>query len=303
MSQRFAQISDLHLSSLAQVRWQDLLNKRILGYLSWRRKRRFEHRSEVLDALRRDIQRQYFDQCLVTGDLTHIGLPQEFAEARQWLEALGEPASVAVVPGNHDAYVASRWCKTFANWQDYMGSDGGDLQSEQGAFPSLRVRGELAFIGLSSAVPKPPLLATGTVGNSQLERLAAMLTDTGRRGLFRVVYLHHPLLAGSEKWRKRLTDAAALRSVIADNGAELVLHGHGHRSACGELPTRHGAAPVFAVPSGSAMGLHGADRARYNCYTVDREAGGWRLEVETHGFVPESGEFVTESGRSQHLRR
>ena len=48
MSRLFAQISDPHLSSLEGVRPGDLLNKRALGYLSWRRKRRFEHRPEVL---------------------------------------------------------------------------------------------------------------------------------------------------------------------------------------------------------------------------------------------------------------
>ncbi|RLA48224.1 MAG: metallophosphoesterase, partial [Gammaproteobacteria bacterium] len=47
MSQTFAQISDPHLSSLEGVHARDLLNKRVFGYLSWRRKRRFEHRAEV----------------------------------------------------------------------------------------------------------------------------------------------------------------------------------------------------------------------------------------------------------------
>ena len=48
----FAQVSDPHLTSLEQVAWRDLVNKRVLGYLSWRRRRLKEHRGEVLDALR-----------------------------------------------------------------------------------------------------------------------------------------------------------------------------------------------------------------------------------------------------------
>ena len=43
MSQTFAQISDPHLSTLEDVNPRELFNKRALGYLSWRRKRRFEH--------------------------------------------------------------------------------------------------------------------------------------------------------------------------------------------------------------------------------------------------------------------
>ena len=84
MPQRFAQLSDPHLSSLDAVRPRDLLGKRALGYLSWRHKRRFEHRREVLDALERDLAGTQFDQMLVTGDLTHIGLPEEF---KQYFEA------------------------------------------------------------------------------------------------------------------------------------------------------------------------------------------------------------------------
>ena len=59
-----------------EVRAADLFNKRALGYLSWRRKRRFEHRREVLEALQRDLRTVALDQLLVTGDLTHIGLPR-----------------------------------------------------------------------------------------------------------------------------------------------------------------------------------------------------------------------------------
>ncbi|WP_167854978.1 metallophosphoesterase family protein [Mangrovimicrobium sediminis] len=298
---RFAQISDPHLSSLDSVDWRELLNKRLLGYLSWRRKRRHEHRGEVLEALQRDLQKQELAQLLVTGDLTHVGLPKEFGEARAWLQRLGNPADVAVVPGNHDAYVRSVWDKTFAQWREYMQSD--EAGAAEQLFPSLRVRGELAFIGLSSAVPKPPLLATGTLGEEQLERLAQVLAETRERGLFRVVYLHHPLLAGSEKWRKRLTDAAGLRAVLAECGTEMVLHGHGHRATLGELPTRHGPAPVFAVPSASAMGLHGADHARYNCYAVEREGERWRLEVESHAYDCQRGEFLPERSRAFSLAR
>ena len=89
MPQCFAQLSDPHLSSLKGVRGRDLFSKRGLGYLSWRRKRRFEHRTEVLEALQRDLELSELDQLLVTGDLTHIGLPQEFEQARQWLQELG----------------------------------------------------------------------------------------------------------------------------------------------------------------------------------------------------------------------
>lgn len=304
MPQRFAQLSDPHLSSLSQVRARELLGKRVLGYLSWRRKRRFEHRLEVLAALRSDLAQHPVEQVLVTGDLTHIGLPSEFRQAREWLQTLGTPKQVAVVPGNHDACVAAPWDETFALWQDYMASDGQGGNAASTHFPTLRVRGDIAFIGLSTACPTPPLMATGTVGALQLSALPGLLQHCAGKRLFRVVYLHHSPVAGLEKWRKRLTDAPAVAAVLAEYGAELVLHGHGHRAHASELQTRDGRVPVIAVPSASALGLHGADIAHYNLYEVERQAGGWQLRIATrryrNGATPGSGEFV--AGQNTTLR-
>jgi 3',5'-cyclic AMP phosphodiesterase CpdA len=304
MPQRFAQLSDPHLSSLDAARPRDLLGKRALGYLSWRRKRRFEHRREVLDALQRDMAGTQFDQVLVTGDLTHIGLPEEFRQASAWLRQLGDPADIAVVPGNHDACVAAPWAETFALWQDYTASDpSSDNNPPPAEFPSLRVRGNIAFIGLSTACPKPPLMATGTLGEEQLRLLPALLHRTAGQGLFRVVYLHHCPLVGREKWRKRLTDAPRIQDILEQYGAELVLHGHGHRAHFNELQSRAGAVPVIAVPSASALGLHGADVAQYNRYAVERNASGWQLRIDTRRYQRASGEFGEGGSETLQLAR
>lgn len=304
MAQRFAQLSDPHLSSLTGARARDLLNKRALGYLSWRRKRRFEHRPEVLEALQRDLAVKELDQLLVTGDLTHIGLPEEFKQAGDWLQAMGDPSRVALVPGNHDACVTAPWQDTFALWQDYMASDHDSGTPAQAlTFPSLRVRGHIAFIGLSTACPTPPLMATGTLGEEQLSQLPAMLEDAASKGLFRVVYLHHCPVAGQEKWRKRLTDAPQIQALLEEYGAELVLHGHGHRALFNELKSRDGTVPVIAVPSASALGLHGADVAQYNRYEVERNDAGWQLTIDSRRYQPESGEFGEGDSKTLQLDR
>ena len=76
MGQQFVQISDPHLTTLESATFTQLLNKRLLGYLSWRRQRRAEHRPEVLQALQRDLQRWQLDQLLITGDLPNGGTPE-----------------------------------------------------------------------------------------------------------------------------------------------------------------------------------------------------------------------------------
>ncbi len=75
----------------AECQISQLFNKRLLGYLSWRRKRRLVHRRDIVDSLVKDLHAICPDHIVVTGDLTHIGLPDEFAEAAQWLPCLGLP--------------------------------------------------------------------------------------------------------------------------------------------------------------------------------------------------------------------
>ena len=52
-----------------------------------------------------DLKAQAPDHIAVTGDLVNISLAAEYAPARAWLDALGPPQDVTLVPGNHDAYV------------------------------------------------------------------------------------------------------------------------------------------------------------------------------------------------------
>ncbi len=298
--QWFAQLSDLHLTSLAGISWRELSNKRLLGYLSWRRKRRFEHRPEVLAAVLQDLHQWPLAQLLITGDLTHIGTPEEYVEVARWLATVGAEDEIQLVPGNHDAYAARDWPQVLEYWDAYLRSDS---WVDGQRFPSLRVRGGLAFIGLSTACPTRPLLATGTVGAAQREALSALLEQTREQGLFRVVFLHHNPVPGEEKWRKRLTDAAQLEAVIAAGGAELVLHGHGHRAVEDAIASAHGEIPVYAVPSASANGRHQRPAAGYNCYAVDPAPEGWRLEVHMRSYQPQRGDFVTTARRTLTLPR
>jgi 3',5'-cyclic AMP phosphodiesterase CpdA len=311
----FAHLSDPHLTSPAGLPARAWLGKPALGYLSWRLRRRARHRAHVLAALLRDLESIGPDHAVVTGDLTTLGLPGELDEAWRWLRSVGPPARLTVVPGNHDAYTATAVPAMLARWAPYLGSDDGDASSQPGAparFPSVRVRGPVAFLGICSAHPSAPLLATGKVGADQLRGLAQALTDTRARGLFRVVLVHHPVLPGTVRWRKRLTDAGALCDVLARDGAELVLHGHGHRSAFGYLEVRAGSEagtgagdsppiPVIGVSSASAVSTEPEQAARYHLYQVTRQAGEWALTLRVRGYSPASGSFVAE-GAPRSLR-
>ncbi len=291
----FAHFSDPHLSSLEQVKVRDLLNQRILGYLSWRTRRRAEHQTEVLEALLRDLAETRPQHIVVTGDLTHLGLPGECREVSKWLRRVGAPADVTVIPGNHDTYIAAPWKQTLGLWAPYMASDGETLWPDAAnCFPILRIRGPVAFIGLSTAHPTPPFFASGSVGRGQLRRLERLLADLAGKPLLRVVLLHHPPQPAAVKWRKRLIDGAALRAVLARYGAELVLYGHAHYPLRAQLATPAGGVPAIGVPSASALGHQPGRRAQYHIYRVSRTAAGWELQICVRTYALTGDRFVSE---------
>ena len=271
-----AQIGDPHISPLPRPSAGELMSKRLLGYLSWSVRRKHVHKAEVLAALTADVVRAHPDHIAVMGDLTNIALPAEFPPALAWLRTLGVPRNVSVIPGNHDAYVELPFDRTVGAWGEYVRGD-----ADGASFPWLRVRGDVAIIGVSTAIATAPFLATGAVGAAQLARLRAMLGELGERRLFRVVSIHHPPLDSLTKRRKRLYDSAELAAVIAEAGAELILHGHTHKATVAWMRGRDDNVPVVATTSASANGSNEHElRAQYNLFHIERGPEGWQVELE-----------------------
>ena len=292
---RVAHLSDLHATP-ARAGLPALLGKRFFGWLSWQVRRRHAHQPGVLAALVEDLHREAPDQIVVTGDLTNVAGEEEFPAARGWLERIGPPERVSIVPGNHDAYVPVACEKGVGLWSDYIETDAAErARAPGGAFPALRVRGELAVVGVNTAVPTPLFQAGGRVGAEQLARLDELLGRLGRAGLFRLVLIHHPPEAGVVSRRRELRDGAAVRDVLARAGAELVLHGHMHRTRLGSLPGPSGPIPVVGARSASDVGHRPEKRAQYHVYEVaPEEPGRFRIRMRVRGYDPATGGFVTE---------
>jgi 3',5'-cyclic AMP phosphodiesterase CpdA len=299
-----AHLSDPHLGPIPTPRAHELANKRGLGFINWYRGRHAIHRPEVLALVERDIAERNVDHIAVTGDLVNLALTAEFAAAHQWLARLGPPERVTVVPGNHDAYVRAASAHPLRYWGDYMRGDADGPLTAPGAathFPFVRRRGPVALVGLSTAVPTGPLMATGRLGADQLMRLADTLERLGREGVFRVVLIHHPPLSRLKQHLKRLVDAGPLRRIIAEHGAELVLHGHAHVHLLGWLDGPNGRVPAVGVPSASAAEDPHGHPAAYNLYSIEREGNGWRCEAVTRGVA--GGALTEIERRSLSLRQ
>ena len=275
-----AHLSDPHLAPLPQPGWTELIGKRVTGYINWQRKRRFIHDAAALAAIVADIKAQSPDHIAVTGDITNIALAAEFRRGRDWLEQLGTPHDVTVVPGNHDVYVREAAVFAARYWGPYMCGDDGTE-----GFPFVRRRDNVVMIGISTGVPTAPFLATGWLGTRQLIALTVTLKELRNEGLFRIVLIHHPPVTEAAQ-HKRLFDAPVLKRIIADHGADLLLHGHDHLHMINWLNGPDGTrVPAVGVPSASAV--EGGDAgAAYNLYRIDGSRGAWQCELISRGFNP-----------------
>lgn len=274
-----AHISDVHLPPPSPLPgWRSFCNKRLLSLASWKRHRSHRHLRTLSDEILGDIARLHPDLILNTGDLTNFGLTEEFQQGAAWLRRLPRPG--LIVPGNHDAMVGQSWQDGAGLWSEWMERCGED------DFPYCRRFGEIAVIGVNSAVSTPPFMACGRVGAEQRARLARLLDET--RSLCRIVMIHHPPRRGLVPWRKSLLDHRRTAGVIARHGAALVLHGHSHDGTIAAIPGS--AIPLVGVASASLRSSRSWRQAGWNRIAVRRDIGGsWEIDLDQRCFSPDDG--------------
>jgi 3',5'-cyclic AMP phosphodiesterase CpdA len=277
-----AHLSDPHVGPLPRPRRHELLGKRVTGYINWTRSRSRLHNMDVLEQIVSDMKAHKPNHVAVTGDVANIGLPAEFQLARSWLETLGAPEDVSFVPGNHDAYVRGSLpdlARTFAPW-----TTGDEPAGER--FPYLRVRGETALIGLSSGVPTPLFIASGYLGRAQMRAAEKMLLETRRRGLVRIIMLHHPPQNIPSRIGRGLVDAGGFEALIRSAGAELIVHGHNHRLCLSRMEGPAGLVPVVGVPSASVSSGAVHQRAGYHLFEISASGNGFKITGRARGLLP-----------------
>ena len=296
---RIAHFSDLHLLSLEGVPLRRFLNKRLTGWINLRLKRGHLHKAAHVRAIAREIANAKVDHVVITGDMTNLALEPEFELARSVLrDDLGiDPARVTVVPGNHDlytggAFTSRRFERYFADW---LQSDLPEVTAGGARFPVVKIRGPVAIVALSSAVPRPPFVAAGELGGAQLEALARVLAHQEVASRTLVLALHHPPVHGWSRVKghlEGLRDAPALLSMLMPLSRGLVLHGHLHRRIQRIVRTHVGVLHQVGATSASLHDETPDRMAGFNVYEID-ERGVARIEAVVHD--PSTGAFVIES--------
>ncbi len=257
---RILHLTDLHLTkpTLGGLLREPTF-KRFCGYLNWLLRRRHHFQNHLLDRLLQTLSGLRLDQIVITGDLTQLGLLEEFKQVERWLAAIREIAPTMVVPGNHDLYGPSSWNHLPACCRL--------------PFPIQVDLGHVALIGLNTARPFPFPLASGELDRNQLLKLAQWLDRT--RGRFRIVALHHPPDPEAVPRRKALRNGAELLTLLQRDPPDLVIHGHTHRW---RLYWLQGRVPVLSLPPPHYRrdGLDG--RPTFHIYQIEPE-GRWEVQL------------------------
>jgi len=287
---RLAHFSDIHLGPLPDLTYRELISKRITGFVNWYRNRRLNLDNGIIDAISEDILQAAPDHIALTGDLVNLALDKEIEMARLWLESLGTPEKISVVPGNHDAYVPGALDKACHAWGAYMAGDGASGPIERHHFPYIRVRGPVALIGLSSARATAPFMASGYFPEKQEKRAGELLDKAAALGLFRIVLIHHPPVRGATSPHKRLLGIGRFQNMVRRHGAELVLHGHTHLPTVHRIDGRDGTSvPVVGVAAAGQAHGSAMPPAHYNLFEIAGAPASWQVQFTRRGVVRAGG--------------
>jgi 3',5'-cyclic AMP phosphodiesterase CpdA len=105
------------------------------------------------------------------------------------------------------------------------------------------------------------------------------------------VLIHHPPKSSPGQRFRRLVDARDFRAVLAEHGADLVLHGHNHVHSLTWLDGPQRRIPAFGVPSASAP-PHSDETAGYNIYEIDGAPGAWQCTAILRSLRPDGKGFM-----------
>ncbi len=200
--------------------------------------------SERLDSLQEFIARLGPDAVAVSGDLTQRCSRREFAQAREYLDRIGETAPYVVIPGNHDI----RWLGAVARNLGLAGL----LRKQVHEFkysrykryickdltPSLEVPGAvIAGLNTAHGITRGSLTkrfrdlgVIGHVKHTDVQSVKEAFSKASPEAA-RIVMIHHNPIRGELSGRHGLANTEQALHAFANLGTELILCGHDHLDA------------------------------------------------------------------------
>jgi 3',5'-cyclic AMP phosphodiesterase CpdA len=216
------------------------------------------HLPRVARGVLQMIDQRRPDAVVLSGDLTQRARPEQFREARAFVDAI--PVPVVVVPGNHDVPMYRFWERILDPFGAYRRWFADELE------PVYRADG-LLVVGINTAYNW-----TIKEGRITLDRLLAVgeLLAAAPDGVFKVVVAHHHLIPppnfGTQTVLSNAYEAIDLFSTV---GVDLILSGHLHQAYIGNSEEFYpkGRPPVVILHSGTTTSNRGrmGERERNTC--------------------------------------
>ncbi|MTD99398.1 metallophosphoesterase [Paracoccus sp. YIM 132242] len=222
------------------------------------------HRAALTDALLERVNRARADLVVVTGDVTHRGRRDQYAQAAAFLKRIEAP--LMAVPGNHDVplyNLAVRYLAPYAGFRRVMGPD----------LTPTRQAGAVRVLGLNSV--DPFAVQRGIIREGEIGRLIGGLDPQAMN----IVALHHPLEQLAEVDKEPTLRAPEALARLERAGAQIVLSGHLHVWATGAMLDQTAHRGVLQVQAGTA--LCGRPSDRQNEFAV-LQLDGPLLTIERH---------------------
>jgi 3',5'-cyclic AMP phosphodiesterase CpdA len=280
---RVLHVSDVHVTvSLADMPWREMWNKRLLGALNYklRRRRQFAHAPRKLAQLAEFAQREGVDLVICTGDYTALGTEPEFAAARAAIEGLASVKfGYMTVPGNHDVYIRDLDYRRFEqHFASFLRGDALPGAAVDGPWPVVRKIGdELAVIAVNSARPNPQVWrSSGRIPERQLSGLCQLLAhpDIASRWVLVVTHYAPRRPDGTpDHWTHGLENADAFLEACKGMRRGAILHGHIHHR--------------FRLAQPSGPEIFGAGSS-----TCERREGLWLFDVTRDSLTAREGSFA-----------
>jgi 3',5'-cyclic AMP phosphodiesterase CpdA len=243
----------------------------------------------LLEPLRRRVHELAPCVTVVSGDLTQRAKPEQFREARRFLDTL--PGAKIVVPGNHDVPLYNVFQRFFSPLSKYKRYISQDLE------PVYR-DDEVVVVAINTA--RSLVFKGGRVNEEQVEAVRAKLCELPER-ITKVVVSHHPFDLPEHMDDDDIVGRAnKAMQMFSRCGADVLLAGHVHVSHAGDTTERYkiDGYAALVVQAGTATSTRG--RGEANSFNVLRVSPS-EVIVERYAWEESAGSF--ELAKSETFRR
>ncbi|MDY7093500.1 MAG: metallophosphoesterase family protein [Acidobacteriota bacterium] len=244
------------------------------------------HLPEVSQGVLRFIEERKPEMVILSGDLTQRAKPEQFQQARRFVDSISVPT--LVVPGNHDVPLYRVWERVFLPFGAYRAHFAEELE------PTYRDE-DLLVVGINTA--HGWTLKDGRISLNRLTEVAEVFADAPNH-LFKVVVAHHHLIPpptfGTQRVCGNAYEAIDLFSRV---GVDLILSGHLHQAYIGNSEEFYpkGRPPVVILHSGTTTSNRGrgVEREKNTCNWI--EVGEEMMRVSHLRWHPQESTFAEHS--------